>query len=467
MKSAEYVGAVVAAYRRVIDGLGGNIEDALAAGRNILRNDFARKKTIFYFDHKDDGAAFTEAPDWLNPEQDGGTGIPLGTILKVRGMGAEQMALIRGAPLPGIGDSVRLHRADDSDRKSHKISAVEEARGDEAGRWISIPEGFNTGDSVYLIQTRAMSKRYTPVIPNNLSAYKRCPGRDRAPALSLPPVRKNDAKVFPEGFYGMVSRTDDLYVLQSIRPQRALLAYTRRTAAYLLGENKPPLPFRPGEIILVLDPYFPQGLDSLLADEIPRLIDSGYRQFVVNNPGHFSYFRNTPALLIAGPYLYTFNRWALSFVTAQGTDFVVSPLENNRQNLEKTVEPSRRGGTFIPIFVYPALFRIRADLGQVYHFQKFQDSRDESFRLITDRDGSQVYPERPFYIGDKVPFLQESGFNRFILDFSGPPLKKKDYKDIMAAVKDAAPLPNTERFNWKDGFYAPPEEVRTPRTERA
>jgi hypothetical protein len=33
-----------------------------------------------------------------------------------------------------------------------------------------------------------------------------------------------------------------------------MLSYSRKTAAYLLAENKPPLPFKPAEIILVLEP---------------------------------------------------------------------------------------------------------------------------------------------------------------------------------------------------------------------
>ncbi|MDR1107538.1 MAG: U32 family peptidase, partial [Spirochaetaceae bacterium] len=435
MKSAEYVGAVVAAYRRVLDGLGGNQEKALAEGLALLRNDFARTKTRFYFDRAvGDGAAANDglAVSWLKAGQDGGTGIPLGKLLKVRGSGETHQALIGGAAgladggeagageaaVPGIGDSIRLHRADDSERRSGKITFV---AGEGKNRWISIPEGFEIGDSAYLIQTRGMSKRYPPVLPKNLEAFRRMPGREKAPEITLPALKKAETRLFPEGLYGAVSDIGALYVLQSVRPVRVMLAYTRRTAEYLLGE-KPPLPFRPAETILTLDPYFPQEREKVLEQEIPQLMDRGYTQFVVNNPGHFSCFRGTAASLIAGPYLYTFNRWALSFVTSLGTDFTVSPPENNRQNLERTVETRRRPGVFITLFAYPALFRIRANLGGSYHFDTFQDSREEPFRLINTGDGSQVIAEKPFYIGDKKPFLETAGFRRFILDFSGPVL---------------------------------------------
>ena len=481
MKSAEYVGAVVSAYRRVIDGLSGDREKSVQEGLGILKGDFARKKTVFYFDGPASGFI-----DWLKADQDGGTGIPLGTLLKVKGSGENRRGLIPAEVVrPYPGDSIRLHRSDDTERKAHKLAAVEDAdraglagTGIGAGLWISIPEGFVPGDSIYLIQTRLMSRRYAPVI-RGTEGSRREPGRERAPEISLPPLKKAEKPPFPEGVYGAVSRIEDLFILQSVRPVRVMLQLTRKNAARLLDTAKPPLPFTPGEIILTLDPYFPQAMETTLDEEIKELQKKGYYQFVVNNLGHLSYFRNAPGktakppesakrtkqavlppALIAGPYLYQFNRWANAFAASLGLDALISPPENNRQNLEKTVSPGRRAFTFITLFSYPALFRIRADLRGLYDFGEFRDSRDERFRLIPSGDqadeGSLVIPEKPYSIVDKVPFLREAGFRRFILDFSGPPLRKKDYRDIMNALQAGRPLPNTSRFNWKNGFYSPP-----------
>ncbi|MDR2185949.1 MAG: U32 family peptidase [Treponema sp.] len=467
MKSAEYVGTVVSAYRRVIDGLDGNIEESIAQGLAILRNDFARIKTKFYFERSAgetaeySGQGGAGVP-WLNPVQAGGTGISLGTILKVKGGGDERRGLVSAAAeiRPAPGDSVRLHRADDSDRRAHKLSFTKPAAAGEAPEgggawWISIPEGFETGDLVYLIQTRAMTKRYAPVIPKNIGSFRRMPGRDKAPVPGLPFPKKNP---FPEGIYAAVPDIESLYALQSVRPVRVMLSCSLRIAAALL--TRKPLPFTPDELILVLDPWFPQEEESLLAEQIPRLMALGYRQFTVNNLGHFSLFRRSAAssvraaepLLIAGPYLYTFNRWAAAFIAGQGAAAFITPLENNRQNLERTFGSGERAGTLVTVFAYPPLFRIRADLGN-YGFREFSGNRGERFRLISRPGGSLVIPETPFSIVDKVPFLREAGFRRFIVDLSGPPLKKKDYKDLMAALKDAVPLRNISRFNWKNGFY--------------
>jgi putative protease len=457
MKSAEYVGTVVSAYRLVLDALaegedGEKLNGKISAALGILRNDFARSKTEFYFD--------MGMLDWLEPARDGGTGIPLGTILKVKNSEAGPLGLIDpGRFLLRQGDSLRFHRADDSDRQSHKVVFADSSPPADSGNcWVSIPEGFGLGDGVYLIQTKAMSKRYPPVIPRDLDGFRRSPGRDTAPLLELPPAPRKGGSggqtgLFPEGLYVSVSRIEDLYILQSARPLRVILALSRKNAARLLEREKPPLPFNTGELILALDPYFPQGDEEALAGEIKALMEKGYRQFVVNNPGHFSLFRERSPALIAGPYLYVFNRWAASFVSSLGADNFVSPLENNRQNLEKTVSPRRRSLCFVPVFAWPALFRIRADLSGIYGFKDFSDSRGEGFRLSTGNEGSTVYPQRPFSIVDKIPFLTEAGFGRFILDLSGQPLKKADYRDLMRSVKDATPLPDISRFNWKNGFY--------------
>jgi putative protease len=284
--------------------------------------------------------------------------------------------------------------------------------------------------------------------------------------LRDPVRRRGNEPPFPEGLYAAVSRLRDLYVLQAFRPLQVIVALNRKTAAGILEAGKT-LPFRPGEVVLGLDPFFPEAESGLLAEEVRRLVKTGFRRFVVNNPGHFSLFRGEDtreAALAAGPGLYVFNRWALSQAAAFGAAGFVSPRENNRQNLEKTVEPSLRQRFFVTVFAFPALFRIRADL-EDYDFGDFTDGRDEVFRLVKGDcpgEGSRVYPGKPFSIVDKIPFLEKAGFRRFILDFSGPPLRKKDYKTVIHAARNPAPLAGTVRFNWKNGFFSPKEEGAAP-----
>jgi len=448
MKSASYVGAVVSAYRLVTDAAAGGNEDeinnAIKRGQEILQNDFARPKTKYFFTDSN--------IDWLNPSQDGGTGVSLGQIIKVKGGGEERRALIfppHGTAL-SARDSVRVHKSNDTGRVSHKLTFAE---ADGKGFWISALEG-SIGDSVYLIQTKEKNKHYKRIISGNIAS--KGPGRDKAPNPLF--GKKLSKDTFPEGLFAAVSRAEDLFIVQSIKPQRVILSFSEKNARYLLSNSKP-LPFKKTEIILALEPWFPQ--DSVSLDVIDTLIEEGYTQFIVNNLGHFSLFRDKSVKLIAGPWLYTFNSWSLSFVASLGADGFITPLENNRQNLERTLNikgsDKKRGNpllskAFVTVFSYPPLFNIKANLDHL-KIKIFADNMGESFLLNADREGSKVYPNKHFSIIDKIPFLKQAGFSRFIIDLTGAALKKSNYKDLMEAVKGNTPLPNTSRFNWKDGFY--------------
>ncbi|MBN2874000.1 MAG: hypothetical protein JXM71_02800, partial [Spirochaetales bacterium] len=60
------------------------------------------------------------------------------------------------------------------------------------------------------------------------------------------------------------------------------------------------------------------------------------------------------------------------------------------------------------------------------------------------------------------PYLKKDGASKFILDFSFIDLKKQVYRRVVQAARDGAVLPDTGRFNWKEGFWNP-EEATTER----
>ena len=457
MKSAEYVGTVVSAYRLVLDSLvsgESKLNAAIIKASEILKRDFARSKTTYLIDGN---IGF----NWLKPDQAGGTGIPLGKILKVKGSSPRYGLIEEGPLLPVIGDTIRLHRADDSHRASHKIASTEDC-------WVTIPDEFEKGDSVYLIQTKAMTKRYPRIIDKNAKVSGRGPGwgspgrgsHDRGSRdLHSKSARKAQALELGEGFYVQVSRVEDLYIVQSQKPEKVIITYNSRFLSQFLSPKKP-LPFSPASIIVSFDPFFPQDQEENLEQDIDILLDKGFRFFILNNPGHFSFFKNKMQgiILIGGPWLYVFNSFSLSFISSIGADYFISPLENNRQNLERTFSGAGlvlRQRVFITVFSCPSLFRTRSNLDKFYNFKKFKSHENEMFSLASSSQGSLVYPEKPFYIADKIPFLKKSGFNRFILDLSSRPLNKFEYKDLMNAASKAAPPNGMSRFNWKDGFFKP------------
>ncbi|MBP5402421.1 MAG: U32 family peptidase [Treponema sp.] len=454
MKSAEYVGSVVSAYRYIMDHYTENRKEAVAAAKRMLSTDFARTKTSYWYDFKSVGDGVENAGESiLNPKQAGGTGIYLGKIDKIKNgpQDFKMITLSGGSYDPDPGDSVRIHKKDDTGRESHKIRFLET---DEKGnRWIDIPTGFSSGDSVYLLQTKSMSKRYPHVLPNDLSKYYRQPADEVLPVLDLTPVEKNELTYFPEGLYIQVSTIEDIFIVQSGHPVRVILELNSTTIPDLLG-TKTVLPLSKKQIILSIDPFCASGTEDELAQNLDSLINLGFKTFVANNVAHISMLKGKEVNVIAGPYLYTFNRWAVSWLENQDIGAFISPYENSRHNIEEIYDMQFRSRVLIPVFAYPALFRMRFRLPKSYDFTFFSDKEGMNFKVNSTPDGSFVMPELPFSIVDRVDFLAGKGFKKILLDFSKTKVQKTHFKQVYSALIKKQILPETSRFNWKDGFYS-------------
>lgn len=473
MKSAEYVGSVVAAYRYVIDHYKEDKKGAIAAGKRMLASDFARSKTSYWygFNSLEEGID-NAATKILNPDQAGGTGIYLGKIASLKPAPKElveainqsrvptdepplrlQMANLKGGSYdPDPGDSIRIHKKDDTGRVSHKIRSVEVE--DDGKRWIDIPAGYSVGDSVYLLQIKSSSKRYSRVVTADLSKYRKQPKDELLPILDLTPVAQKELQYFPDGVYVQVSSIADVFIVQGLNPVRVILEYNSETSYDLLN-HKTVLPFSKKQLYISLDPFCSALQEDKLKEELSKLIDDGYTNFVVNNLAHIQMLKKKNVNMIAGPYLYTFNRWAVSWLENQNIGAFIMPYENSRRNLEATYDENVRSRVLVPVFAYPALFRMRFKLPSDYDFTYFEDKEETVFKVNSTPDGSFVMPEQPFSILDKVNFITSSGFKKVLIDFSKTKVTRSQIKAITTSMAKSQPLPDVSRFNWKDGFYNP------------
>ena len=487
MKSAEYVGNVVAAYRYVIDHWQEDKKGVVAAGKRMLSADFARSKTTYWYGFNSNKDAQEQVSSKiLNPNQAGGTGIYLGKISATKPASKELIEAVRknssndednnsnmiqlatltgGAYDPDPGDSIRLHKKDDTGRESHKVRSVEIT--EDGRRWLDIPTGFSMGDSVYLLQTKSMSKRYSHVLPYDLSRYRKQPGDQLLPILDLTSVKDKELSYFPEGIYVQVSSISDVFAVQGISPVRIIIDYNSETKVDLINQ-KTVLPFSKKQIYISLDPFCTSSQEDELSEELDKLIQNGYFNFVANNIAHLQMLKNKKVNVIAGPYLYTFNRWAVSWLENQDVGAFIMPYENSRRNLEATFDQKIRPRVLVPVFAYPTLFRMRFKLPQDYDFTYFKDKEEKVFRVNSSEDGSFVIPDEPFCITDKIKVLESAGFKRILIDFSNTKVFRNQIKAVMTSLTKAQPLPYISRFNWKDGFYSPQQmEAYKAATQRA
>ena len=474
MKSAEYVGTVVAAYRYVMDHWKEDKKGAIITAKRMLASDFARSKSSYWYNFKTQAEGVEKAGDAiLNPDQAGGTGIYLGTIAALKDAPAAlveaekknavpdtppeqlrvQMARLKGGSYdPDPGDSIRLHRRDDSGRVSRKVRNAETT--EDGTRWIDVPGGFQVGDSVYLLQMKAASKRYPQVISRDVSQYRRQPGDEKLPVLDLTPVGKNELQFFPEGLYVQVSSIADVFVVQSSHPVRVIIELNGETS-YDLVNHKTVLPLSKKQLIISLDPFCPPETENSLRQMLDTLIADGFTTFIVNNIAHIALLKGKKGVnVIAGPYLYTFNRWAVSWLENQNIGAFVMPYENSRKNLLATFPSSVRSRILVSVFAYPALFRLRFKLPPSYDFTYFTDKEGAAFKVNSTPDGSFVMPETAFSVTDKCDLLYSDGIKRILLDFSKTRVTKPELREVMNSLIKKIPLHGAYRFNWKEGFYS-------------
>ena len=160
--------------------------------------------------------------------------------------------------------------------------------------------------------------------------------------------------------------------------------------------------------------------------------------------------------MIAGQYLYTFNKWAVSLLENQNIMAVIPPAENSESNLCETFETeNERSRVLLSVFAYPVLFRMRFKLPKDYDFTYFSDKEKMGFKVNSTADGSFVMPEAPFSLLDKMDSLKTKGWKRQLIDFSKTKVTKGEIRGLLNLLQSHGYLEGSSRFNWKDGFYSP------------
>ena len=213
------------------------------------------------------------------------------------------------------------------------------------------------------------------------------------------------------------------------------------------------LPFKSDEMIINLNPFFPESDESFLQDAIEFLLKNNFTNFIVNNLAHISHLKNQNLNLIGGEYLYTFNDFSIGFLLDSGVDFFITPLESSKKNIASITETYKPNRFFITVFGYPELFRIKGDLTKIYDFNSVSDGHDNQFHIKRIDDETLIIPEVPFSFIDKIGQLEKIGIKRFIADLSYMNLNKNYYKTIIKTLENREIIEKFGRFNFKDGFY--------------
>ncbi len=440
MKSYQYIAAVTKAYRYMIDNCFDDYERALEVSLEILKNDFARKKTEYLFVDPLNKKILTK-------DGSGQTGIYLGKAIKNKTKASKNYFAIKNSQNIGVNDSVRIQSAEDKNRSTLKIKDIM-LEADIV--WIESGEHqINPGDEVYLINKHIFESKYQSIIPNNLSKYRRHPGIQQVP--QLPQTKMKPLPLLPEGFYVKVGDPKDLYIVQSDKPTR-VIAHTNKLNYEELFSTVYRTGFSAANVLIYLEPIFNQYDEDWLKNTCDYFISKGYTNIIVNNLAQLNILRNKDVNVIAGPYLYTFNSYAINLLKENKIRHFIAPYENSKKNLLLSTEKVNKDDALITVFAYPELFQISSKLD--FEGKVLTDNLNKYNFFITDtRSKISILPESPFCISDKIPELKKKGFSRFIIDIAYSGITKGIYKDLIKTIKDSKLIEKSSRFNWKEGFF--------------
>ncbi len=439
MRSADYVGPVVRAYRYVIDNYKINPDAAITEGIKILQNDFARNKTSYYFFNKKNN-------DLIENNTTGGIGVFLGQIKKIKIIDNKKFGVLNTMIEPGIGDVIRINENNGNKKQNIKITEIKK---EDGVFLINITDDIKVNDNVYLTSKKNLSLKYPHIIPKSLNKYK------HHPSISEIPVNKKTGRnikhFLKHGNYIRISYFKDLYIIQAAKPEKIIVDFTKNNIIKLKAELKRTV-FKADDIIIYLNPYFTNDDELILKNEMESLVNNGFKFFIANNIGQIGLLKHYDVNIISGPYIYAFNSFTIKQLDEIGVSYFLNPLENNKKNL---VDSSMhfKDRMIITLFVYPELFQIQTDLYKKYNFNIITDKFKNNFSIIANDDKTIVLPEKPFSIIDKALELKKEGFNKFMVDLSYMNLNKNTYKNIIRSLNTLTNPPNITRFNWKNGFY--------------
>jgi len=178
-----------------------------------------------------------------------------------------------------------------------------------------------------------------------------------------------------------------------------------------------------------------------------KLFASGFNHFFVSHLSQKSLLPNG-AKVSCNENVYVLNDASAQYLQEEKISEFVYPLENDLENL---LSMSNKNG-IVPLYFYPELFysRMPVNLKQENHL--FADEANKKFRL-TVKDGiTLVYPTIPVALFHYRKQLEQKGFSRFLIDYSGEIMTANIVKRILKKYIDGESVNPSSNFNFKLGL---------------
>ena len=308
MRSAQYVGSVVKAYRLALDNPA--TPAVLAEAKELLEQAMGRKASLGYFKKG-------QPTDIIAPQHSGNIGLFLGKTEKVT---ANRAQMTLKEPLR-IGDRLRIHQEGSGERQSFtlkglwqgKVALDKAAAGSKVQ--LDLPPGAQWGDSLYKvdseerrrqaarkgIQPGLFSKKVATLVdPRKLAQIAHFLGkpgsrptggksREERPARGQiqgqAPGRRGVAqRQLPLEWWLKIDDFDSLKVQLPTPPSRLVITLSRQTFAQYARQQKRLTPYR-RRLVWALPPVILEADLVFYREAIAHLRESGYNAWQIGHIG--------------------------------------------------------------------------------------------------------------------------------------------------------------------------------------
>jgi len=423
LKSGEYVYNVARAYRMAIDH-----PDMLDEAKKILEHDLGREKTSYFYGGNIKNSISN------NPE----AGIFVGKILsKTKG----NITFSTNVKIEA-GNRLRIRSANGNIRKSLKIKEFTINKKDNITTEFYDPD-IQAGDLIYLAGLRLL--KFSTEF--DLAGKKIKPSLPREKAFRLlKPLRVSSKKDVKPELYLRIDRTDWLRKVRLDDISYLVLKLNKNdwknfdcdTGFVKKNINK---------FIIELPKFISEKEIEFYRELISTYWKKGFKRFMIS---HLSQKLLLPAdsIVLCNENVYVYNDAAAKLLKDEGISNYTYPLENDYENLN--VSNNRTGIT--AVYFYPDLFYSRMPVKLSQEEEDFSDDMNYKFRREVRNGITTILPMVPVSLTHYRNLLLKSGFNKFLIDFSGERISKNIFQRVLGKFNKCEQIQPSNTFNFKKGL---------------
>lgn len=447
MKSADYIAQVVRAYRDVMDAPPDRHSEAIAHARERLGLAPARKLTQGHLEGEN-------ASGILTPHRSGSSGLWVGNVLTVE----EKRVLVDLRHGIRKGDRLRTESPDGREQKpfavqallSLETSAPQEEAGPGEKIFLKGARDLQPGERLFRIGGQLEDpvrwrRILLDAVPKPRPYRKTFPAPDSV-SDSWPTVPARHSH-FAETLLVKVGRYEELGNAMASPAHGVLLTASKPNLERLAKARLHPAQKK--RFAWSLPPVIlPKDLDYYQR-AVRWFVDRGYRNWELNNWGHFDFFRETERpVLTAGHRFNVRNPAALAALGAQGCTRTVLSLEITGREIQRLLRSPLGSVPVVTVYAWPALFTSRLKPALLAG-KPFVTPRNEPYLLLSESGITVVYADRPVSWLARLAPLRSWGVRCFLIDLSeGPRRNPKDLERVLSGFKRGRADEPFSEFNW-------------------